>query len=1060
MWSQPVETHTTMRITSHGERAARSGRARHTTQTQSGSIPRDHSAAPRSLDSPDSVGGAPSPHAPQASARARRLPEVTWSALCFILAGSLAAWASYGRAKRRSTIQPLLQPLALPDVKGLESKRLPTWAMVAGTGEVSQAAEGWNADDGGGLLLIVDGSNFLHRAYHSIPPLTNAQGAPVNAIYGVTNMIRQLLDSRRPTHMVVTFDAPGATFRHEMHEDYKANRPPMQNDLVEQIEPLQKLIAAMGIQVLSVRGVEADDVIGTLATLATQQQLPTVIASGDKDLAQLVNATVSLLDPKGDPKKSDAMDAVEVQQKFGVPPNLIVDLLALQGDKVDNIPGIPGVGPKTALALLQNIGGLEAIYGDLEAIANIKGLRGAKTLGAKLAEQEDVARLSHKLATIRCDVDLGGIGVDQLRVGERDVPALKNAGFKFLTQWADVAPGADAVDAKDREAGVANEAPETAVEYTTISSKEELLEWIQKLDQATEFALSVHTDGGGYMDAELVGLALAVAPGRAAYLPLRPLPPALADRDWVLAQLQPLLEAPRADVIGHDAKYLRNVLRTAAGVRLGGTPKDTQLQSYVLNSAAAPHTLEKLALLHLDAHLLPCPGTAGKAGEALGSLDPEVVGPWAAERADATLRVHAAMRRLLQAKGAGPLCELLEGLEYPLLGVLSELELTGVLLVPEALRAQQAEEEARLQAVAAEAYDLVGEEFNLNSPKQLRTILFEKLGLPTLKSTPKGVPSTAAGVIEELATEHQLPRLLLEHRTLSRRMAYATGLPDHISARDGRVHTTYQQAVTATGRLSSSDPNLQNIPAQEDGRWIRRAFVAPEGHRLISADYSQIELRVMAHMSQDPGMCTAFRENRDIHTATAAELFKVDPADVTGAQRRKAKAVNFGLIYGMKAYGLSRQLKIPHSEAQEYVTTYFERYPGVQKYMNEVVAGAVADGYVETLLGRRIYVHDIQSRSANTRQAAERLAINAPIQGTAADVIKKAMLVVHAWLQERPELGSRMIMQVHDELVLEVPEAHVDAVLARVCELMTEALPLDVPVVVNAASGQNWADTH
>ena len=899
-------------------------------------------------------------------------------------------------------------------------------------------------------LVLVDGSSYLYRAFHALPPLSTSGGEPTGAVRGVISMIRRLLKDYPGSTVAVVFDAPGKTFRDELYAEYKAQRPPMPEELRTQVEPIHAIVRAMGLPLLCEAGVEADDVIGTLARQASQRGEPVVISTGDKDMAQLVDERVTLVNTMTE----TVLDAVGVEEKFGLPPSLIVDYLALRGDKIDNIPGVPGIGEKTALALLTGLGDLDVIYADLDQVATL-AVRGAKSLGRKLAEQEEMARLSRELATIRCNVSLPFAPAD-LANGEPDRDALAALYGKlefrgWLEELLGEAPAAGDGEGFDR-AG-----------YATITSADALDDWLGRLRGAALFAFDTETTSLDYMQADIVGVSFAVAPGEAAYVPLAhdyAGAPAQLDRDEVLARLKPLLEDPARDKLGQNLKYDASVL-ARHDITLAGIRYDTMLESYVLDATATRHDLDSLALNYLGHRTIHYEEVAGKGSKQLrfDEVPVETAAPYAAEDADATLRLHRLLWPRLEAEPA--LRSVFEDIEMPLVAVLSRMERHGALLDCERLRRHSAGLGERLQALEAEAHELAGGPFNLGSTRQLGEVLFEKLGLPVLRKTPKGAPSTAEEVLAELALDYPLPKLLLEYRALSKlKSTYTDKLPDMVHPETGRLHTSYHQAVTATGRLSSSDPNLQNIPIRSDeGRLIRQAFVAPPGCCLVAADYSQIELRIMAHLSGDAGLLEAFNDGVDVHRATAAEVFGVGLDKVSAEQRRKAKAINFGLIYGMSAFGLGRQLHLGRGEAQAYIDRYFERYPGVADYMERTRASARERGFVETLFGRRLYLPEIHARNRTRQQAAERTAINAPMQGTAADIIKRAMLEIDGWLAaEAPRV--RLVMQVHDELILEVPDDEAEAIVPALCKRMASAAELAVPLVVDAGRGANWDEAH
>ncbi|MEQ4692720.1 MULTISPECIES: DNA polymerase I [Providencia] len=922
-------------------------------------------------------------------------------------------------------------------------------------------------------LILVDGSSYLYRAYHAFPPLTNSAGEPTGAMYGVLNMLRSLIMQYKPSHVAVVFDAKGKTFRDELFESYKSHRPPMPDDLREQIAPLHEMVEAMGLPLLVVSGVEADDVIGTLARQASQKGIPVLISTGDKDMAQLVEPNITLINTM----TNTILGPQEVEDKYGVPPELIIDFLALMGDSSDNIPGVPGVGEKTALALLQGIGSLEKIYNSLDDIAPL-GFRGSKTLAPKMEENRELAFLSYQLATIKTDVELEKT-CEELAVSEPNVDKLHQlfSRYEFKRWLADVESGTwmDAKNGKSSaptatkfekkvEAIVA--APILNAEnYQTILEQADLERWVKKLASAPLFAFDTETDSLNTQEARLVGMSFAIEAGRAAYLPLGHDyldAPVQLPLDDVLAAMKPILENDKILKVGQNLKYDAEVLLNY-GIELKGIEFDTMLESYVLNSVAGMgrHDMDSLAERHLNHKTVSFEEIAGKGKKQLtfNQIALEQAANYAAEDADVTLLLHQALYPQLEAEPK--LNKVFREIEMPLVPVLVRMERTGVLIDANVLAAQSKQITARLAELEKEAFELAGEEFNLASPKQLQTILFEKLQLPIIKKTPSGAASTNEEVLEELALDHALPKLLLEHRSLAKlKSTYTDKLPLMISPKTQRVHTSYHQAVTATGRLSSRDPNLQNIPVRtEEGRRIRQAFIARKGYKVVAADYSQIELRIMAHLSQDKGLLTAFAEGKDIHRATAAEVFGVPLEQVTNDQRRSAKAINFGLIYGMSAFGLARQLGIPRGEAQRYMDLYFERYPGVLRYMENTRHQASEQGYVETLEGRRLYLADIKSSNGMRRKAAEREAINAPMQGTAADIIKKAMIAVDSWLRaEKP--NADMLMQVHDELVFEVKESELDGVIEKVRELMEQSMQLDVPLKVDVGIGDNWDEAH
>ena len=920
-------------------------------------------------------------------------------------------------------------------------------------------------------LILVDGSSYLYRAYHAFPPLTNSAGEPTGAMYGVLNMLRSLILQYQPTHAAVVFDAKGKTFRDELFEHYKSHRPPRPDVLRAQIEPLHEMVKAMGLPLLAVSGVEADDVIGTLAREAEKAGRPVLISTGDKDMAQLVTPGITLINTM----TNTVLGPEEVVTKYGVPPGLIIDFLALMGDSSDNIPGVPGVGEKTAQALLQGLGGLNTLYAEPEKIAELS-FRGAKNMAAKLEQNKEVAYLSYQLATIKTDVELE-LTCEQLEVQQPIADTLLNLFKKYeFKRWITDLEGGKWLQAKG--AKPATKPQETVVveaeaevsaavlsfdNYVTILDEDVLNEWIAKLKKASVFAFDTETDSLDNISANLVGLSFATEPGVAAYVPVAHDyldAPAQISRDRALELLKDLLEDEKVQKVGQNLKYDRGILQNY-GIELRGIAFDTMLESYTLDSVAGRHDMDSLSDRWLKHKTITFEEIAGKGKNQLtfNQIDLEQAGRYAAEDADVTLQLHLKMWPELQ-KNAGPL-NIFQNIEIPLVPVLSRVERNGVNIDPAVLHKHSEEIALRLAELEKKAHEIAGEPFNLSSTKQLQTILFEKQGIKPLKKTPGGAPSTSEEVLEELALDYPLPKVILEHRGLSKlKSTYTDKLPLMINPKTGRVHTSYHQAVTATGRLSSTDPNLQNIPVRnEEGRRIRQAFIAPKDYVIVSADYSQIELRIMAHLSRDKGLLSAFAEGKDIHRATAAEVFGLPLESVSNEQRRSAKAINFGLIYGMSAFGLSRQLNIPRKESQKYMDLYFERYPGVLDYMERTRAQAKEQGYVETLEGRRLYLPDIKSSNAARRAGAERAAINAPMQGTAADIIKRAMIAVDAWLQtEKPRV--KMIMQVHDELVFEVHKDDVDAVSQKIHELMESSTKLDVPLLVEVGSGQNWDQAH
>ncbi|KFW98569.1 DNA polymerase I [Pectobacterium carotovorum] len=921
-------------------------------------------------------------------------------------------------------------------------------------------------------LILVDGSSYLYRAYHAFPPLTNSAGEATGAMYGVLNMLRSLLLQYQPSHVAVVFDAKGKTFRDELFENYKAHRPPMPEDLREQIEPLHKMVKAMGLPLLAVSGVEADDVIGTLAVQAEKAGKSVLISTGDKDMAQLVTPSVTLINTMN----NSILGPQEVCDKYGIPPELIIDFLALMGDASDNIPGVPGVGEKTAQALLQGLGGLDSLYANLDKIAGLS-FRGAKTMAPKLEQHKEVAYLSYQLATIKTDVELE-LSCDQLTVNELDVDELHRlfSRYEFKRWLSDVESGTWMQGKKSSQPvqAVSNAVVEQVVEednaptlsadgYVTILDEKTLLDWVERLKQAEVFAFDTETDGLDTLTANLIGLSFAIKPGEAAYLPLAHDyldAPEQLDRTKVLALFKPLLEDEKLFKIGQNLKFDKGVMQRY-DIDLRGIAFDTMLESYVLDSVAGRHDMDSLAERYLSHKTITFEEIAGKGKNQLtfNQIALEQAGPYAAEDADVTLHLHQKLWGKLQPHT--DLCQVFQTIDMPLVPVLSRIERTGVLIDPAILAEHSKELTIRLAELETQAYELAGEEFNLSSTKQLQGILYEKQKLPILKKTPKGAPSTNEEVLAELALDYPLPKLILEYRGLAKlKSTYTDKLPLMINPATKRVHTSYHQAVTATGRLSSSDPNLQNIPVRNDeGRRIRQAFIAPKGYSIVAADYSQIELRIMAHLSGDKGLLNAFANGLDIHRATASEVFGIALDKVTSEQRRSAKAINFGLIYGMSAFGLSRQLNIPRSESQKYMNLYFERYPGVQDYMERTRQQAAEHGYVSTLDGRRLYLPDIHSRNAMARKGAERAAINAPMQGTAADIIKKAMIAIDDWLQkDTPKV--KMIMQVHDELVFEIHDSVIEESISKIKVLMEGCMQLNVPLQVDIGTGINWDEAH
>jgi DNA polymerase-1 len=898
-------------------------------------------------------------------------------------------------------------------------------------------------------LVLVDGSSYLYRAFHALPPLTNSRGEPTGAIHGVLNMLNRLLKDYEPERVAVVFDARGKTFRDDLFAQYKSNRPPMPDDLRSQVEPLLEMVKAMGLPLLRVQGVEADDVIGTLARRAAAQGQPTLISTGDKDMAQLVDEHVTLVNTM----TNKTMDRDGVKEKFDVFPEQIVDYLALVGDSSDNIPGVPKVGPKTAAKWLNQYDSLDNIIAHADEI-------GGK-VGESLRENLEQLELSRKLATIDCDVALD-LEPDELIQTEQDLDTLRAryTELEMNTLLRQLPGGAESAPAPAVEALVT---PPETTDYQTVLNLDELKRWKEKLEAAELAAVDTETTGLDYMQAELVGISVSVKAGEAAYIPVShdyPGAPDQLDRDTVLALLKPWLENPDAPKVGHHIKFDTHIL-ARYDITLAGIAHDTMLESYVLDSTATRHDMDSTARKYLGVSTTSFEDVAGKGAKQLtfNQVPLETAGHYAAEDADITLRLHQTMWEQLKQKPE--LLKMYQEIEIPLISVLQHMEHTGVLIDTFMLARQSTELAQRMQELEQQCHEAAGGPFNVASPKQLQEILFERLGLPVIRKTPKGQPSTAEDVLQELAGDYPLPRLILEHRSLAKlKSTYTDKLPGQVDRTTGRVHTSYHQAVAATGRLSSSDPNLQNIPIRTaEGRRIRQAFIAPAGHSLIAADYSQIELRIMAHLSGDPSLLKAFAEDRDIHQATAAEVFGVSLDQVSKDQRRSAKAINFGLIYGMSAFGLARQLNIGRGEAQDYVNMYFERYPGVKTYMDNTRQLAKDQGYVETAFGRRLYLPEINSRNGQLRQYAERSAINAPMQGTAADIIKLAMIQVDRWLGES-SLDARLIMQVHDELIVEVADPIAAQVQKELTKRMSGAASLKVPLKVEAACGINWDEAH
>lgn len=924
-------------------------------------------------------------------------------------------------------------------------------------------------------VILVDGSSYLFRAFHAIPLLSNSNGLHTNAIKGVISMIRRLQKDYPESTVIVVFDAKGKTFRNDLYPDYKAHRPPMPDELREQIEPIHHIIQAMGLPMLVVDGVEADDVIGTLAAQAIEQHQEVIISTGDKDMAQLVNSHVSLINTMND----TFLDEAGVLAKFGIPPQHMVDYLALMGDKVDNIPGVPKVGEKTAVGLVAGLGSIDAIYNNLDRVATLS-FRGAKTMAARLLEYREQAELSKELATIKCDVALPQ-RLSDIKHSAADHDALlqlyRDCEFKaWIAELSTSSPPSfelshSASAATNKVAGqlpvIAKENPpkqEIEPRYEVVFEQAQLDAWLDKLRSSSLFAFDTETTSLNYKEAQIVGVSFATTIGEAAYIPLAhdyEGAPAQLDRAAVLRQLKPLLEDPTQNKVGHHMKYDMHVLANH-GIHMQGVAFDTMLESYVLDSVASRHDMDSLALKYLGLKTTHFEDIAGKGTKQLtfNQIAIEIAAPYAAEDADITLRLHQHLWPELQKEPS--LAALLSELEMAVMPVLFTMEENGVLIDVQQLHEQSAVLAQRIQQLEQQAHNVAGQVFNLGSPKQLADILFVQQQLPIKKKTPKGAPSTAEEVLAELAQDgYELPTLLIEHRGLAKlKNTYTDKLPLMVHPITQRVHTSYHQAMAATGRLSSTDPNLQNIPIRsEAGRRIRQAFVAAPGYQLIAADYSQIELRIMAHLSEDEGLLHAFANNLDVHRATAAEVFAVPLDDVNSEQRRRAKAINFGLIYGMSAFGLAKQIGVSRSEAQDYVNRYFQRYPGVQNYMEKTREHAKEQGYVETLFGRRLYLPDIRASNSQRRQHAERTAINAPMQGTAADVIKRAMIDVQAWL---PSAGfdAKLLMQVHDELIIEVATEQATDVAAALQTLMQNAAQLKVPLLVEAGIGNNWDEAH
>ncbi|WP_417447737.1 DNA polymerase I [Idiomarina abyssalis] len=912
-------------------------------------------------------------------------------------------------------------------------------------------------------FILVDGSSYLFRAFHAPPHLTNSKGEPTGAVYGVVNMLRSLLKRYKPSHMAVVFDAKGKTFRSDIYQEYKANRPPMPDDLRTQIEPLHEIVKAMGLPLLCIDDVEADDVIGTLARQAGEKGRFTLISTSDKDMAQLVNEHVMLINTMTD----TLLDPEGVEKKFGVKPEQIIDYLALMGDSSDNIPGLPKVGEKTAQAMLQQIPSIDAIYENVDAVSELS-FRGAKTMPAKLNEYKDQLLMSRELATIKLDVAME-LQPEELTIQTADSEKLAElySRCEFRRWLGELMESGAATDQALGKAEV--EKPVSDINrdaYRVLMTEEEVSDYLTSLKKCDYFAFDTETTSLNYMQAELVGVSLAAAPGEAVYIPVGHdymEAPEQVGRDWLLEQLKPLLEADKPQKVGQNLKYDAHILRRYK-IRLGGILNDTMLASYVFNSVGSRHDMDTLSLHYLNHKTISFEEIAGKGAKQLtfNQIDLEQAGPYAAEDADITFRLHDVLWNKVKDVGS-ELHSVLTDIEVPLVPVLCDMEQYGVRIDANLLGKQSQEITEKLDALEKKAFEIAGEEFNLGSTKQLQRIFFEKLELPVVKKTPKGAPSTAEEVLHELAHDYPLPDVILQHRSLSKlKSTYTDKLPKMINPDTGRVHTSYQQAVTATGRLSSTDPNLQNIPIRTaEGRRVRQAFVPEQGYKIVAIDYSQIELRIMAHLSQDASLLKAFAEGLDIHRATAGEVFGCKAGEVTDDQRRQAKAVNFGLIYGMSAFGLARQLGIARHEAQHYMDKYFERFPGVLRYMEDTRKQAKEQGYVKTLFGRRLPLPDIKASNGARRKGAERAAINAPMQGTAADIIKKAMLKVADWIDSNKcQDDVRMLMQVHDELVFEIKEAKLDDYIAQLTDVMEKAASLDVPLIAEAGKGNNWDEAH
>ncbi len=899
------------------------------------------------------------------------------------------------------------------------------------------------------MLVLIDGSSYLYRAWHALPKLTSSKGAHTGALLGVLNMINKLSREQPSAHFAVVFDAPGKTFRDALFDQYKANRPPMPDDLRSQVEPLLAAVQAAGWPLLRIEGVEADDVIGTLCRQGMEGGMQVLVSTGDKDMTQLVGDGVTVVNTMSD----TVLDRDGVKNKFDVWPEQIIDYLALVGDSSDNIPGVPKVGAKTAARWLAEFGSADEIIRNADAIAG--------KVGESLRENIEQLRLSQQLATIKCDVELPVRPGDLLR-GAPDLDELRRIYREY--ELRNLLRQLDEQRDNDRpvETAIVPDA-DAKGEYETVLTQKDFDRWLKRIEKASLVAVDTETTSLDYMRAEIVGISFAVKAGEAAYVPVGhdyPGAPAQLPRDEVLQALRGFLEDPERRKVGHHLKYDAHVI-ARYGIQLAGMAFDSMLESYVLNSVATRHDMDSTASHYLGVATIHFEDVAGRGAKQLtfNQIDLDQASPYAAEDADITLRLHEHLWAELQKIPS--LRDLYLEIEQPLVPVLLGMEEAGVLIDREMLRKQSSELAKKMQQLEKKAHDLAGGPFNLGSPKQLQEILFEQQGLPVVRKTPKGQPSTAEDVLQELAIDYELPQVILEYRGVAKlKSTYTDKLPLQIAAGTGRVHTSYHQAVAATGRLSSTDPNLQNIPIRTpEGRRIRQAFIAPEGRLLLAADYSQIELRIMAHLSADAGLVSAFADDLDIHRATAAEVFSMALNEVTADQRRSAKAINFGLMYGMSAFGLGKQLGIPRSEAQNYIDLYFDRYPGVKAFMDEIKERARSAGYVETLFGRRLYLPEINDRNVQRRQYAERSAINAPMQGTAADIIKKAMIAVHRWIEDE-KVPARMIMQVHDELVFEVDENECDAVRDRIVALMSHAAELSVALKVDAGVGRNWDEAH